>query len=639
MSWLEEKKAKWLRMWALTAGERLRYGGGIAALVVASCFMYLVPLVPQVTIDGVIAVDETDAEPSGFVTWAVEAMGGRDVVAEKLWIPAIIIAVFTTLAGLFTYLRGRWSAQAAENIAVRVRDALYDHLQHLPCSYHDQAETGDLVQRCTSDVETLRLFLSTQIVEIGRAIIMLLIPLPLMFALNVPMTFASIVLVPAIVLFSLIYFRKVKAAFKEMDEAEGAMNARLQENLTGIRVVRAFARQEFENERFDEKNDVHRNLDNELYKLAAKFWATSDLLCFGQKGIVVALGGYWLAIGTLQVGEFYFFLAVVSMFVWPVRMMGRILTELGKALVALDRIKEILDAEREIDPETTPATTTPSETLVAALKGDIVFDGVTFSHDGQSPALDSVSFRIPHGETLAILGPSGSGKSTIVNLLLRFYDTDDGSIVMGEHEIATLPRETVRSQIAVVMQEPFLYSKTLRENISLGHPNATDEEIIEATTISAVHDSIESFDGGYDTAVGERGVTLSGGQRQRVALARALLQDPTLLILDDALSAVDTGTESEIIDALEQRHGRQSTIIIAHRLSSVMHADRIIVLDHGRIIQSGTHDALIREQGLYKRLWEIQSSIGDGSNGGGSNGGVNGEVTMQRGAAEPAERS
>lgn len=636
MSWLEEKKTKWLRMWTLTAGERLRYGGGIAALVVASCFMYLVPLVPQVIIDGVIAIDDAGEPPSGFVTWAVNAMGGRETVADRLWIPAAIIAVFTTLAGVFTYLRGRWSAQAAENIAVRVRDELYDHLQHLPCSYHDQAETGDLVQRCTSDVETLRLFLSTQIVEIGRAIIMLLIPLPLMFALNVPMTFASIVLVPAIVAFSMIYFRKVKAAFKEMDEAEGSMNARIQENLTGIRVVRAFARQEFENERFAEKNETHRDLDNYLYKLAAKFWGTSDLLCFGQKGIVVALGGYWLAIGTLQVGEFYFFLAVVSMFVWPVRMMGRILTELGKALVALDRIKEILDAERETDPDLTPATT-PSRDLIETLAGDIIFDNVTFSHDGQSPALEQVSFKIPQGETLAILGPSGSGKSTIVNLLLRFYDSDDGSIRMGEHQIATLPREIVRSQIAVVMQEPFLYSKTLRENISLGHPNATDEEIIEATTISAVHDSIESFDGGYDTTVGERGVTLSGGQRQRVALARALLQDPTLLILDDALSAIDTGTESEIIDALEQRHGRQSTIIIAHRLSSVMHADRIIVLDHGRIIQAGSHDELIEAEGLYQRLWQIQSSLG--ASGNGTSDDATSDVTVRQERTETAKQS
>jgi ATP-binding cassette subfamily B protein len=305
----------------------------------------------------------------------------------------------------------------------------------------------------------------------------------------------------------------------------------------------------------------------------------------------------------LQVGTFFFFLAAANMYIWPVRMMGRILTELGKALVAIGRIGEILYEPRE---------TRPSSAILAPLEeaviGEIIFDGVSFAH-GEAKVLDSISFRAKPGQTLALLGPSGSGKSTIVNLLLRFYDSDEGLILLDGRDITRIDRKEVRSRIAVVMQEPFLYSKTLRENIRLGRSGAADDEIAEAAISASVHEAIEEFEDGYDTLVGERGVTLSGGQRQRVALARALLDHPSVLILDDAFSSVDTDTESQILDALRRRNGRQTSLVIAHRLSTLMHADRILVLDHGRIIQEGTHEGLVAEEGLYRRLWQIQSAL------------------------------
>lgn len=579
-------------------GQRLRYGFAIVALVIASCFLYLAPMVPQIVIDGVLSSDRNDA--SAITLWAVDLLGGVEHIRSNLWLPAMLILALTAVAGVFTYLRGRWSAQASEAIIRRLRDRVYDHLQHLHCRYFDKAETGDLIQRSTSDVETIRTFLSSHVVEIGRALIMMLVPIPLMLMIDVRMTIISVVLMPVIVVFSIVFFLRVKVVFRKTDEAEAAMTTRVQENLAGIRVVRAFARQEHEQQKFTECNAAHRALDFRLYRLLAWFWSVSDLLCFSQKALVVGAGAYWLAIGTLQVGAYFYFITAVSMFIWPMRMIGRILTDLGKAQVALSRIDEILHVPLERDGDE------PVEQESSPFAGEIAFDNVVFSHGEQSPVLRGVSFAVPAGTSLAILGPSGSGKSTMINLLLRLYDHDSGAILLDGRDIREFDRKDVRRAMSVVMQEPFLYSKTLRENLRLSRPGAHEEEIIEATRIAAIHESILDFAQGYDTLVGERGVTLSGGQRQRVAIARALLRDPAVLILDDALSAVDTETESMILDALNEREGRHSTIIVAHRVSTVMHADQIIVLDHGTVAQRGTHAQLLAEEGLYRRLWTAQ---------------------------------
>ncbi|MGD8396959.1 MAG: ABC transporter ATP-binding protein [Candidatus Eiseniibacteriota bacterium] len=615
----------------MTRGQRRRYAAATAALVLAASFLYLVPLVPQVILDGVLTADGEKA--SGFARRAVEVAGGRDFLRAHLWIAAVMIALLTAVAGLFTYLRGRWAAKASEHIVRRLRDELYDHLQRLPVAEHDRVETGDLVQRCTSDVDTVRMFLANQVVEIGRAMLMLVLPLPLMLALDVRMTLVSMALVPPIVLFSFFYFKRVQVHFLRVDEAEAAMTSTLQENLTGIRVVRAFARQEYEREKFAVRNATHRGMHYVFYRLLAWYWSLSDFMCMSQKLLVVGVGGYWLLVGQLPVGTFYFFLAAVNLFIWPIRMMGRILSEFGKALVAAGRIGEILDTPRERDPEDAGCESGEAVAVEAAplddpgpirapaagmprlvpsdgpAVGAIDFDHVGFAYGDGRRVLHDVCFRVAAGETLALLGPSGAGKSTLISLLLRFYDPVEGSIRLDGRDIATIGRQDMRSEIAVVMQEPFLYSKTVRENIRLGRSSARDEEIQEAATIACVHESIEGFDQGYDTLVGERGVTLSGGQRQRVALARALLHEPVIMILDDALSAVDTVTENLIIDALRQRRGRHTTLVIAHRLSTLMHADRVLVLDRGHVVQQGTHATLVEEEGLYRRLWRIQGAI------------------------------
>jgi ATP-binding cassette subfamily B protein len=363
--------------------------------------------------------------------------------------------------------------------------------------------------------------------------------------------------------------------------------------------VRAFARQAHEIEKFGERNREYQVLDERLYRLMARFWSISDLLTFMQTVAVVGAGIYLMAQGELPVGAFFYFLTAVGMFVYPMRQMGRIVTDLGKATVALGRLREILDTPEE------PAPARPVQ--LPEVHGDIVLEDVTFAYGDAEPAVRNVSLHVRARETVAFVGASGSGKSTIVALLLRLYDPTHGRVLLDGHDVRTLDPRVLRRHVGVAMQQPFLFSKTIEENLRLGRADAGKDEIVRATSTAVVHDTIAAFEDGYDTRVGERGVTLSGGQRQRVALARALLQRPSVLVLDDALSAVDTNTEASILAALEERRGRQTTILIAHRLSTVALADRIFVLDRGRIVQEGDHDTLRRAPGPYARLWRIQT--------------------------------
>ena len=603
-------------LWAITAGQRLRYIGAIAALGVANLFMFGGPLIGKYALDNIqglpldgagnalatLAAALSAALPASPADADAAHAAPRDAhLTTFLWLCASATVLLAALSGYFHYLRGKHSAIAAEGIARRVRETLFDQLQHLPASYHDKADTGDLVQRCSSDVETLRVFLASDVVELGRAVLLLATATPILFWLDTRLAWISLALMPLIVAFSYGFFRRIKSIFLVTDEAEADMTTALQENLTGIRVVRAFARQAFETEKFAARNARFRDLNNRLIQTMGVYWAAADVLSTGQIALVLGFGAWWVSTGAISVGTLFAFLTYEAMVIWPIRQMGRILTDSGKAIVSLGRINEVLNA-----PAESRATATLERTRA---RGDIEFKSVQFGYLPDRPVLTDISLRIAAGETLAIVGAPGAGKSTLIRLLLRLYEPQHGHIHLDGQDTQTLDRSFVRSQFGVVLQEPFLYSRNIAENLRVGRPEADDAQLHAAARDAAIHESIASLPHGYAAMVGERGITLSGGQRQRVALARALLRDPPILVLDDSLSAIDTGTEREILKALRRRKGRHTTIIIAHRLTSVMHADRILVLEHGRVTQLGTHSELLGVPGAYQRLCAIQGDL------------------------------
>ncbi|HZK33692.1 MAG TPA: ABC transporter ATP-binding protein [Bacillota bacterium] len=585
----------------LMRGNRLLYLGSIIFVGLATLLSLVSPLIMRFTLDNVIYEESVDLPV--FLDRIIRGLGGVDGLRRNLWICGLALLTITIINGLFQFIKGKWSAKASESIAKQLRDDLYDHIQKLPYDNHVKAETGDLIQRCTSDVETIRRFLSVQLVELGRAIIMLFAAIIIMLYIDVQMTLVSIAVVPIIFTFALVFFIKVQKAFLKADESEGRLSNILQESLTGVRVVRAFGRQVYENDKFDGRNSEYRDLVNKLIRLLAMYWSLSDGIALFQIGLVVILGVYRAASGQITFGDMNVFLSYVSMLLWPIRQMGRILTDMGKTLVSVGRIQEILD---------TPGETQDDDSVKAPIAGDIVFDSVDFEYEKGNPVLRGLSFKVEQGQTVAILGPTGSGKSSLMHLLQRLYDYTGGSITIGGVELKKIDKRWLRRHVGLVLQEPFLFSKTIKENIGIARPNAGDQEIFEASRIASVHSVIEEFDKGYETPVGERGVTLSGGQKQRVAIARTIINNSSILIFDDSLSAVDTETDAAIRKELKKRSREVTTFIISHRITTLSEADIILVLDEGRLIQSGTHDDLIEQSGLYQRIWSIQSSIEEG---------------------------
>ena len=569
------------------------YGGAfslaIIAIILATVMQLTVPILIKYAIDSIVG-----DVPAGNLQFLMDAFG------KNLGGVVMIIVVMSLLRGLFMFAKGYLSSYAAENIAQETREKLYRQIQFMTFERHTKKETGDMIQRCTSDVETLRRFLGVQIVDLGRIIFMILFTLIIMATMNVELTLYSMIMIPVLFFFSYIFFTKIQKTFKKSDEAEGSLTTVLQENLSGVRVVRAFGREDHEIQRFEEVNRTHKDVTYKLIETLAVFWASSDLLTLIQNGIVLVVGARMVINGELTIGTLTAFITYVSMLLWPVKQSGRLLSEFGKTTVALDRIEEILSEEIEVD---TPNESEPE------IRGHISFRNVSFGYDEHQKVLKNISFDLPVGGTLGILGSTGSGKSTLVHLLQRLYDYE-GSIKVDGHELRDIRRSWIREKIGLVLQEPHLYAKTVKENIGITKRNYKEKEIFEAAKAASIHSNILTFKEGYDTIIGEKGVSLSGGQKQRIAIARTIIdEDKRILIFDDSLSAVDTETDMRIRNALKKRSKDITTLIISHRIATLAEADNIIVLDEGRIVQMGTHEELIREEGLYKRIWDLQQMV------------------------------
>ncbi len=581
-------------------GYRIIYLFGMISILISQILTTVTPLILRTTIDSIIGDEEIN---SSIIEKIVNFLGGKEFLKERLWIMGILLISVAVLRGIFLYLKNTLASKSAENTTKKIRDKLYDHIQRLPYEYHVKSETGELIQKCTSDVDTIKRFLAIQLVEVAGSIFMLIFILYVMFTMNIKMAMISIIVLPITFLFSFIFFTKVKKAFEASDEAEAKMTTTLQENLTGVRVVKAFSRQKYEVDKFDEKNLEYKDLTYKLIKDLSAYWAISDLLSMSQVGFVVIIGSYLTYKGELSLGSFVAFISYINMIIWPVRQMGRTLTDMGKAFVSLKRIEEIFEEPIEILDEN---NNRPN------IKGNIEFKNVYFEYEKNKPVLADLSFEVKTGETIALIGPTGSGKSSLVHLLPRLYEYNGGgSIKIDGVELNTIDKSWIRKNVGLVLQEPFLYAKTIKENIRLANPSMKDEKVIKAAKTASIHEDIQSFESGYETLVGERGVSLSGGQKQRMAIARTIINDCPVVIFDDSLSAVDTETDISIRKALSNRKNKATTIIISHRISTVAEADMILVIDKGKIIQRGTHDDLIKEEGLYKRVYNIQNSLDD----------------------------
>ncbi len=509
------------------------------------------------------------------------------------------------IEGGFAFLSGRLAAYTAEGIARRLRDFLFDHIQRLSFSYHSITPTGDLIERVTSDVDALRRFFSEQAIGVGRIALLFIINWIAILYINVKLGLISVVTIPFILWVSLWFFKKVTKAYEEYQAQEAILSTTLQENLTGVRVVKAFARQDYEKEKFEKDNWAKYLKGKILLLMHSLFWPLSDIVLGAQIIFGYVYGAYMAINGVISLGDYIAYVGLVVWLIFPIRNLGRTIVQTSTGMVSYARLMTVTKEARE-DLES--GTTQPTSPAI----GDIEFKDVAFMYsDGKKDVIKDISFHIKPGQSVALLGSTGSGKTSLVNLLPRFHEYTSGQILLDGVELTSYPRKYLRDQIGIVQQEPFLFSRSIRENILYGvGRTVTQEEIETAAKAAAVHDVILTFPDGYNTVVGEKGVTLSGGQKQRVTIARTILKNPRILILDDSTSSVDTETESEIRGALDSLMQNRTTFIIAHRIQSVMKADLILVLNKGQVIQKGNHEDLLKQfGGMYRKIYDIQTRI------------------------------
>ena len=596
----EQRRAKLLLLWRFLMGSKRFFAVSIIAALVTALADTVNPQIIRTAVDCIVGNPESEL-PAMMLT-IVERLGGFARLKEDLWIMALGVVAVGAVQVLSQFTFRVANTTASETLVKTMRDSLFSHIERLPFGWHMKNRTGDIIQRCTSDIDTTRNFLSEQLTAIFRIVILLTLSMYFMFSMHGVLTLIALIPMPAIIGYSWWFHGRVHEGFTECDENEGKLSAMAQENLTGVRVVRAFGQERNEISRFKAQNDHYTKLWEKMGKVLSRFWATSDILSGVQVMLVIVFGAFFCIRGSLTEGTYIAFISYNSMLVWPIRQLGRMISEMSKAGVSIDRIAYIMDSpvEKE-DPDATDAP----------MDGDIRFENVSFHYDGGPDILKDVSFTMKAGTTLGILGGTGSGKSTMMLLLDKLYELpeDCGRITVGGVDIRKIRTEHLRRNIGMVLQEPFLFSRTIAENISIASPGMDMEAIRSAARAAALDESIVSFTQGYETMVGERGVTLSGGQKQRTAIARTLTSDAPILIFDDSLSAVDTQTDAKIRAAIAQRFGKASVILISHRITTLSAADKILVLDRGSIVEEGTHEDLKDAGGIYQKIYETQTGL------------------------------
>lgn len=587
----------------LLRGSKRFFIFGILCTTMVSLIEMVVPNIISMTVDSIIGDKPLDL-PFYFRA-PLEAMGiGADALLEfftrRLWLLAVLVAALALLAGVFRYGSTLLNTRGSETLVERMRNLLFRHLQQLPFRWHNQNQTGDLIQRCTNDVDTVRNFISMQLLSVFRIVILMGLSMTFMYSISPKLMLISLCSIPLIVGYSMLFESKIEKRFFEYDESEGKLSAIAQENLTGVRVVRAFGRERTEVAKFEAQNEFCTRLNLRLCRLVSLFWAVGDLISGLQIMLVLVLGTVFAVRGEITTGNLIAFLSYNAMLTWPVRELGRVISEMSKAGVSISRVGHILSSEPERDA---PGA------IQAPIEGDICFEDVSFSYDGENQTLEHINMTIPQGRVVGILGGTGSGKTTLMLLLDKLYAPTGGRITIGGRDIAEIDTAWLRRHIGIVLQEPYLFTGTLAENIGITQAELDMTQVREAARIACLDDNVQGFAKGYDTVVGERGVTLSGGQKQRAAIARMLMQHTPIMILDDSLSAVDAETDAKIRAALQRSFGGATVILISHRITTLMQADEIVVLDSGKVAQMGTHEELSQQEGIYRRICRIQEAI------------------------------
>lgn len=580
-------------------GSKRYFIGAIFFACLVSLLDLIDPKIISFTVDTVLGDSKTTIPT--FIENIINSFGGITWLKSHLGVIALCVIGVSIIAALCRFLFNLCNTKGAEKLVHTMRNELFDHILHLPFSWHSENQTGDIIQRCTSDVEQIKIFLSEQLTLLFRFIILIVLAIYFMLTINVKLTLVASIFIPIIVGYSLFFHKGIGESFEKVDIEEGKLSSIAQENLTGVRVVRAFGRESYERERFEKQNEYYTSMWVHLMNLLAAFWSSADLFSYLQIMCVLAYGAVLTVNGEMSAGDYIAFNSYANMLMWPIRMLGRVIANLSKAGISIDRLMYIMNSEEEHDKE---------DAKDIDMHQDIIFDHVSFQYEnGTAEILEDISFEVKAGTTVGILGGTGSGKSTLMYLLDRLYELKDGegSITIGGVDIKDIKSDCLRKNIGMVLQEPYLFSRTLEENIAIALPDMDHEKVRLAAKVASLDHAIEHFQEGYQTYVGERGVTLSGGQKQRTAIAQMLISKPPIMVFDDSLSAVDAETDAKIRSALKENVGDSTVILIAQRITTLMNADLILVMDNGKIIERGTHDQLIQQDGIYKKIYDLQS--------------------------------